>query len=471
MKRILYLLLALALHINGIASTLPVDSLKMVIDTSHICEKSTPLYVDNNASPQPEIIDSSVYKRPAPLTKQNLSVSVYANPGWMAKFDKLYQIGRTNFAIGADISYQSLPVNHDAYAHDYDYPTLSLGIKYGFNHGSTMHRTPAPEWGLAEEVDYITRLGNTASLIGTFSRPLYRHRRFEVDMALSMGVAYSHSKYDKNVAIDNDIIGSRWLIHFGAGLHVNYRIASHWGIRAGVDYWHVSNGAMNRPNKGANYVGPVLALQYYLDDDNSWEQLPGGLLNPHYNNHTDFALNPPPHFKPYTYLRFTLGVGCKTMDEEWKQSQFWTPKGDKDYRKEHFRHYVCYSLNADFMVRYARRWASGIGIDMFYGTYADDAHRYNVQAGRKAHTDPFSIAIAGKHEVFYHNFSMPVSLGVYLYRAMGALARDLEKPYYETVGLHYTFPSLAHLRIGINVKAHLFKADYTELALSCPIRL
>ena len=293
---------------------------------------------------------------------------------------------------------------------------------------------------------------------------------FEMDAALSIGTAYSHSKYNRRYAIDNDIVGSKWLIHFGAGIHFNYRLASHWGLRAGVDYWHVSNGALNRPNKGANYVGPSLALIYYFDDDSHIDKRPGGLLNPHWNkaNTIDFVK---PSFQRYTYLRFTLGVGMKTLDEEWKLTQFWTPKGEKDYRKEHFHHYLCYSFNADIMYRYARRWASGIGVDIFYATYADATHDINALMKRHDHTDPFGIAIAAKHETFYHNFSMPVSLGVYLYRAMGAMARDLEKPYYETVGLHYTFPKLGNLRLGFNVKAHLFKADYTELALSYPIVL
>ena len=405
----------------------------------------------------------------SPKRKQ-YGLNVYANPGWLAKFDKTYQIGRTNFAVGADFTYQSLPADADAFAHDYDYPTLSLGVKYGFNHGSTMHRTTDVMWGTAEEVDYITHLGNTLSVTGTFARPLYRHRRFEVDMSLTMGVSYSHSKYNQHNAIDNDIVGSRWLIHFGAGVHFNYRIAACWGLRLGVDYWHVSNGALNRPNKGANYVGPMIGLSYYFDgEDADWRQLPGGLLNSRFNTAADNALNVPPRFKPYTYLRFTLGVGAKVLDEEWKYTQFALPKEDKDHRTAHFHRYVCYSFNADFMVRYARRWASGIGIDMFYGTYADHAHDINVLTGHKAHTNPFSIAIAGKHEVFYHNFSVPVSLGVYLYRAMGEMARELEKPYYETVGLHYTFPRLGHIRFGLNVKAHFFKADYTELALSIPI--
>ena len=64
-----------------------------------------------------------------------------------------------------------------------------------------------------------------------------------------------------------------------------------------------------------------------------------------------------------------------------------------------------------------------------------------------------------------------MALGVYVYRFMGHLANELEKPYYERIGLHYTFARLGGLQVGINVKAHYLKADYTEVSVGWPIRL
>lgn len=63
------------------------------------------------------------------------------------------------------------------------------------------------------------------------------------------------------------------------------------------------------------------------------------------------------------------------------------------------------------------------------------------------------------------------ALGWYLYRHMGSNAEEVEKPYYEHIGVHYTIPSFHNLTFGINVKAHLTKADYTEIILSLPFRL
>ena len=61
--------------------------------------------------------------------------------------------------------------------------------------------------------------------------------------------------------------------------------------------------------------------------------------------------------------------------------------------------------------------------------------------------------------------------GVYLYRHMGASAKETEKPYYERIGIFYTIPRFHHLRVGCSVKAHLTKADLTEIVISLPFRL
>lgn len=128
------------------------------------------------------------------------------------------------------------------------------------------------------------------------------------------------------------------------------------------------------------------------------------------------------------------------------------------------------ALQANVMCRYARRWASGFGADVFYGSYS---HRVEELDQLHGITDvshsPWSVGLAAKHEAFYHNLSLAMSLGVYLYREMGSSAKEIEKPYYERIGIHYAMPRLGGLKVGANVKAHLTKADYTELVVTVPI--
>lgn len=373
----------------------------------------------------------------------------------MDQYQRKWMRGRDNYTIGLRANYSTMPCDSDDFAADYNFPTLSVGLRYSINNGVTMYRDKDREWPLIEPVDYESRLGNIVTLYGMFTRPLYRTAKWELAYFLAAGIGYSKNKYNTYDAIDNELIGSRWLIYFGAGVNATYRFAPQWGLKAGLDFYHHSNGALNRPNKGANILGPSLALCY----------------QPYAEEVADakgtFA---PASFKSYWYCNITAGVGGKTMLEDWIDTQFGTAPGEENYRTDQFKSYVAYSLQADVMCRYARRWASGVGVDLFYGSYASHVEKKDKAKGRDLSHSPWSVGIAAKHQVYFRNLSLAMSLGYYLFREMGHNAKENEKRYYERIGIHYTFPSLGGLTIGGNVKAHLTKADLTEFVVSYPIK-
>ena len=345
----------------------------------------------------------------------------------------------------------------NAYAHDYNYPTFSFGLRYHLNHGTTMHRDDP--WGEAQPVNYTSKLGNFLTLYGTFNRPLYRSKHWQWGYYLGTGIAYTSLKYNQKNDIDNEYIGSHLNIYFNAGLYGQVKIAKEWSVKGGLDFAHHSNGAMARPNKGANYFGPFVGLVYEPQQATS-----------HIAKRNTNDTQP---FQKYWFTEFTLGLGGKTLLEEWLQTQFNTPQGQPDYRKEHFTYYGAYSFHTHLLYRYARRWASGVGVGLFYGEYAHRIARMDKENG---HTDekhsPWSASIEARHEVYYGNVSVRLTLGYYLYRHMGYSANHgLEYPYHEQVGVFYSFPKLKGLTLGFSVNAHATKADFTELQLSMPVRL
>lgn len=372
------------------------------------------------------------------------------------KNQRKYLKEKENGSVELELNHINLPSDYDSYAKDYNYPSLSIGLRYTMNNRVRFHRTPDLAWDKIEEVPYDSRLGNTLSLYGTFQRAIHRNKHWETSYSLSGGVGYTNKWYNKDNNIDNDFIGTPILIYFGAGIHQTYRFAREWGVRASLEFVHHSNGALYRPNKGSNCVGPSVGIVYY----------------PYYETfireHNSFQSAP---FKKFLYLDITAGIGAKTLVEDWQITQFRTPKTDPNYRTGDFKRYATYSLQANLMYRYARRWASGIGIDAFYNTYAPHIEQLEKKEGNNIDCKPWSFGIAGKHETFFHNLSVNVALGTYLYRRMGSIDRELGGRIYERIGVNYSFPSLNGLKLGINVKAHTTKADFTELVITYPFRL
>lgn len=404
--------------------------------------------------------------------ENHLSYEVRLNPGKVIALDqyvKKWLKKNNTFSISMELHYTTLPSDGNPYAKDYNYPTFSLGLRYNRNHGTTMHREKDPSWGLLEPVDYESILGDELTVYGSFSRPFFRSSHWELAYYLGMGIGYAFSYYNKTDQIDDEFIGSPLNIYFTAGLSATYRLSSHWGVRGGIDFSHHSNGALYRPNKGANYVGPFLGIVYYPGRQDFTHNSSTHSVLPK-DEQTTYTTEQNT-FQRHLYGEITLGTGGKTMLEDWQETQFHTPPGHPDYRTDKFHFYMAYSLQADVLYRYARRWASGLGVDVFYGTYSNHIKELDETNGYNLPHSPWSIGIAAKHETFYGNLSVRVGIGYYLYRKMGQSANVIEKPYYERVGIHYSIPALNGLSIGFNVNAHLTKADFTELQISYPIYL
>lgn len=378
------------------------------------------------------------------------------------KYQKAYMIHTEDYSAGFKFNHVSLPSDSDAYAHDYHYPTFSIATKFSKNNGATMHRNEDfPHWDYLTNdyydiATYPTRLGNSLAVYGSFSYPLYRGNRWEFDVSGNLGLAYSSRKYDKETSVDNDMIGSHLLFYAGGGVSAIYRIEKSWGIKAGLDYWHISDGSTRQPNRSANICGPTLGMIYY----------------PYYETllKTKFDYTPPT-FNTYWYLNVKGGVGVKTCFEDWERTQYQITKDHPDWRTEDFTIYSVASVQTDIMYRYARFGAIGGGIDLQYCSCYSHIRDIDNEKGVDCEHSPWSIAFDLKHTLFYGNISFVLGGGIYLYREMGDYSNRKDPFFFNRIGVHYTFPKWHNLTAGIEVKAHLTKADFTEFVLSMPIKV
>ena len=88
----------------------------------------------------------------------------------------------------------------------------------------------------------------------------------------------------------------------------------------------------------------------------------------------------------------------------------------------------------------------------FIDKTSNEIARYD---GRGTDYTPVSVGISVLHEIRYHNVSLSLGLGRYLYDNDG-LARN--KTFYQLVCGRYYLPSLGNTFVGIVLKAHKFRA-------------
>lgn len=384
-----------------------------------------------------------------PFDAAHMGAGVEVSAGSVLKadqYEKKWMLTRNMQSVGAFVRIHTLPADSSAFAEDFGFPTFSFGLLYGNYSGVRMRKSADPDWGMAVPVDYTSQMGHTFTLFANFERPLWRKNRWSIGYSLGTGLGYATKPYDKDHNVDNETLGSKWNIFFDAGAFATFQVHRHWAVRGAIHFRHLSNGATARPNKGANTIEPALSLLYTPE------------LPTHYSRPTFKR----PHER-YFYGNVAVGIGGKTLLDHWLRTQYCTPPTEPNYRTGRFHFYPSYSIQANAMYRYARRWASGLGLDLNYANAAKGIEA--LDAGTEFKHSPWSVGIAARHEVFYGQLSMSASIGVYLLRRMGSTAAWEEKPYYERIGLRYHFSKKKGFFVGAEVKAHSTKADFTELLL------
>ena len=170
------------------------------------------------------------------------------------------------------------------------------------------------------------------------------------------------------------------------------------------------------------------------------------------------------------YLNIAYGSGIRGSQGEWlydANTYIWH-KNDVEnvkYGKDGYRTCYYHLVSTDLMYRYARRYASGIGLDILYEPYNCDVE---VQkSGDRPEEVKWSFGIAAKHEVYFRRISMQIALGWYLSRPFNDYSNTADEyPFYERVGLRYNLPVLNNcISVGYNIYAHTTKAYGTELVV------
>ena len=255
------------------------------------------------------------------------------------------------------------------------------------------------------------------------------------------------------------------MAYFGAGVFGKVHIGKRWEVGANFMFRHFSNGRLSLPNEALNGMGVGVFARYRMADYD----------HKRYKTKYGFERN----YDRGMHYMIAVGGGLHTCMAEW--NAYVEREADPVKKLEaadRLKAHPKFSLGFDALYRYSMRYATGLGVDLFYSSNmksleASDRVFYGNEAvDNSPGYNPLSVGIAVVQEVYWGNFAVHVAVGAYPYRHKGVngaeakAAGDRERGWhYEKAGFRYYFPKLGDTFVGFAIKSHSIKAEYLEFSI------
>jgi hypothetical protein len=310
-----------------------------------------------------------------------------------------------------------------------------------------------------------TRFPDLYSVYGSFERSLYRAERFSMGYMLDFGATYNPGRYNPVDNPGNNWLSSPFMAYFGAGAFAKVHLGKRWEIGADVMFRHFSNGRLALPHEALNALGVGIFTRYRMSEYNYAEYKSTS------RGRADFE-------KKMQYM-LVFGGGVHTCMAEWNAYVESEPDPEKKMEAlSGLKKHPKLSLSFDAIYRYSMRYATGVGVDLFYSSNmkeleASDRVFYGDElVDNSPGYAPLSLGVAVVQEVYWRNLAVHVAIGAYPYRHKGVkgpeakAAGDRERGWhYEKAGLRYYFPQLGDTFVGFAIKSHSIKAEYLEFSV------
>lgn len=351
----------------------------------------------------------------------------------------------------AAVGIQTKPENQNPFAEAFGFPLIDIGISIA----------RAGNFKFSDQ----THFPNLYSAYGSFERSIIRTERFSAGYLLNFGATYNPAKYDPVNNPGNNWLSAPFMAYFGAGVFGKLHIGKRWETGVNFMFRHFSNGRLSLPNEALNGMGVGVFARYRLSDYDHKK------YTTKYGFERDYQ-------RGMQYM-IVVGGGVHTCMAEWNAYVEREPDPVKKAEAAaKLKAHPKFSLSFDALYRYSMRYATGLGVDLFYSSNmkeleASDRIFYGNEAvDRSPGYSPLSVGIAVVQEVYWRNFAVHVAIGAYPYRHKGVngpeakAAGDRERGWhYEKAGIRYYFPKLGDTFVGFAIKSHSIKAEYLEFSV------
>lgn len=361
----------------------------------------------------------------------------------------LTSFGYMNYEAAVGI--QTKPENENPYAEAFGFPLIDIGVSIA----------RAGNFKFSDQ----THFPNLYSVYGSFERSILRTKPFSAGYLLNFGATYNPAKYDPGNNPGNNWLSAPFMAYFGAGIFGKLHIGKRWEMGANVMFRHFSNGRLRLPNEALNGMGAGIFARYRLADYDHTK----------YRAKYDFERD----YRRGMQYMIVVGGGVHTCMAEWNAYVESEPDPMKKAEAAaKLKAHPKFSFSFDALYRYSMRYATGLGVDLFYSSNmkaleaADRVFYGNDAVNNSPGYNALSVGLAVVQEVYWRNFAVHVAIGAYPYRHKGVngpeakAAGDRERGWhYEKAGIRYYFPKLGDTFVGFAIKSHSIKAEYLEFSV------
>lgn len=313
----------------------------------------------------------------------------------------------------------------------------SLALKFGWqNPGYTNWQKiyHVPYYGLGlymANFNNAIEMGNPMALYGFFGIPIFRLKKLEMYTELQLGAAFNPTHYDSLSNPMNIAIGSFFTLYVDVGLNVVYPITKKLDLGIGISFTHLSNGGLERPNRGLNLFAPSIELKYHIASRPDVRNI--DVANKKLEKSND--------------LYIMAGYGNHQMVEHELDSNYYSVVG----------------IGLTYSIQHSNAFRSGIGVDFNY--LRSLSALPDGTPGEQATWDNLTIGFVYAPEFLIGRLSLVMGIGIY---AKHHNYGNFEK-LYQRAGVKYHFTE--NFSVGMNIRSVNFMlAEFLEFNVGYRIR-
>ena len=279
-----------------------------------------------------------------------------------------------------------------------------------------------PYFGIKTGYDHIMSevLGRRMSLGAFLEMPMNQGRRWEFGYMFGFGVSCLTKTYDSITNPQDVFIGSHFNALITLGLTANCHLSDKTTFYSAVKFSHSSNGTVQLPNKGVNLVELELGAKINFNAYSAKDMETPVIEDEKIAN------------RPENSIFFNISPVYNSSRKTWK-------------------HHFSSSSSIGYRRKFHQCFAYGAGVDLMYDSSLEIAQEPNSP------TNDFALSAYGLLEAYWGRFSLRGAVGYYAWRGC-----DVTLPFYERIGVYYSFGKRVRQYVGASIKAHAAHAQFLE---------